>query len=164
MSNNGAIGKDNTLPWKLGSDLKRFKDLTTGKVILMGRKTHDSIGKPLPNRTNVVVSTRPGKDILTYAVPSLLWESTWDKALAVSRALDVVGEIMVIGGATIYTLALPECDRIYLTTIDIDVPDADTFFPAFNRADFLVTHEEKVTDEKAGLSYIYEILDRIVKV
>jgi dihydrofolate reductase len=113
MSENGVIGRDGDLPWRLSADLKRFRQLTTGHAIVMGRKTWESIGRPLPERRNIVISRRTdfvaeGADV----VHSL------DEALALSADHD---EVFVIGGATIYRLALPTCDRLFVTLVHADV-------------------------------------------
>lgn len=120
-----AIGVDGTLPWHLPDDLKRFKSLTLGKTILMGRKTAQSIGRALPGRTNLVLTrgaTAPYRDML--AVHSL------DEAIA--RAGD--GELAVIGGGQVYALALPRADALHLTLVDTTLARADAHFPAWDEA------------------------------
>lgn len=127
MARNGVIGRDNGLPWRLSSDLKRFKAGTMGKPILMGRKTFDSIGKPLPGRLNVVVTRDPDWQAEgAAAAPSLAAAI----ALAESRMGDMPGadEICVIGGGEIYALALPVADRLHVTHVEAEV-DGDTVFP-----------------------------------
>ncbi len=119
VSRNGVIGKDNKLPWHLPEDLKRFKALTMGHPIIMGRKTFESIGKPLPGRTNIVITHQ--KNFAYYGAtttPSL------DEAL---RMTEKEGEVFVIGGAQVFKHALPAADKLYLTLIDRDV-EGDTFF------------------------------------
>jgi dihydrofolate reductase len=129
MSENRVIGRDNDLPWHLPEDLKRFKSLTTGKPVIMGRKTFDSIvsrlGKPLPNRTNIVISRSSNE------IPGALVSNSIEAALGKARAIaakDGQEEIMIIGGAEIFRETLPVTDRIYLTVIH-DTIEGDAFFP-----------------------------------
>jgi len=132
VARNGVIGRDNSLVWRLSSDLKRFKALTMGKPILMGRKTWDSIGRPLPGRRSLVI-TRDR----TLALPDATVVRDWDEALA------AVGgdELMVVGGAEIYRLALPHADRLHLTEVDA-APEGDAYFPPFERDLFRETLRE----------------------
>jgi len=117
---NNAIGLDNQMPWHLPADLKYFKDLTTGHPVIMGRKTFESIGKALPNRRNIVISNNSSLEIEGCEVVSSL-----EKAIALC---DPEKEIMIIGGASIYELAMPKAKRIYRTLVDVS-PHADKFFP-----------------------------------
>ncbi len=130
MARNRVIGRDNDMPWNIPEDLRRFRDLTMGKPVIMGRKTFESIfarlGKPLPGRTNIVVSRTGTPERPGYTVCATLGAAI-DLARAEARALGLA-EIFVIGGAQIYALALPLADRIYLTEIDA-VPGGDAFFP-----------------------------------
>ena len=122
---NGVIGQDNRLPWHLPEDLKAFKRITLGKPLIMGRKTYESIGRPLPGRTNIVLSRQSD-----WAPEGVRIAGDFDEALAIAR--EVAGdddEVMVIGGEQIYRLALPLADRLYLTLVDQEVP-GDTCFPA----------------------------------
>ena len=131
VADNGVIGRDNTMPWRLGSDLKRFKALTVGKPVVMGRKTYLSIGKPLPGRTNIVVSRDAG-----FAAPGLLVAGSLDAALSAARddALRRGGhEIVVIGGSDIYAQCMPLADRLEITHVHAR-PDGDTRFPPIDRA------------------------------
>jgi dihydrofolate reductase len=131
MSQNRAIGARGGIPWKMPGDLARFKAMTLGKPILMGRKTFDSIGRPLPGRPNLVVS-RSVREVLGGEVFSSI-----DAALV--RAAQLGDEVMVIGGEQIFSALLPRAERVYLTTIDLEVPQADTFFPALNPAEWVAT-------------------------
>ena len=124
VAENGVIGRDGDLPWRIPADLKFFKETTTGHPIVMGRKTHQSIGRALPGRKNIVITRDPdfvGDDIAVVS----------DLDAAISSAGDAA-EVMVIGGAQIYELALPHADRIYLTEVHV-AADGDTHFPAFDR-------------------------------
>ena len=125
MAQNGVIGRDNALPWRLPADLKRFKEFTLGKPILMGRKTFEAIGRPLPGRANLVL-TRDRDWRAAGAIPV----HSVEEALLQTRTCD---ELVAIGGAEIYRLLLPLARRIYLTHVHADVP-GDTYFPAFDPA------------------------------
>jgi dihydrofolate reductase len=120
MDRNRAIGKGGRLPWHLPDDLRRFKALTLGHTVLMGRKTFESIGRPLPGRRNVVLTRNPN-----FQVEGVEVVSTLEAGLA-------GGEIMVIGGGEVYTLALPLARRMWLTLVDTEIIGADTFFPEFD--------------------------------
>ncbi len=148
---NGIIGNKGALPWHLPADLKRFKAITVGKPVVMGRKTFESIGKPLPGRQNIVLTRQPGwtADGVTV-VPNL--------AEAVAAAgLDprIRGHIMIIGGAEIYALALPIATRVELTEVDA-APDGDTILPAFDPARWIeVARETHAAEgERPGFSFI----------
>lgn len=124
MSNNRCIGKDNTLPWHLPEDLKHFKNKTMGKPVIMGRKTYESIGKPLPGRTNVVVSrqTRP------VGIPTeVIWAGSLDEAF---NALRGVPEAWIIGGGEIYSQGLKYASELIVTRVNQEVL-GDTYFPEF---------------------------------
>jgi dihydrofolate reductase len=123
MAQNGVIGRDNTLPWRLPEDLKRFKEFTLGKPILMGRKTFEAIGRPLPGRANLVLTR--DRD---WRAPGVIPVHSVEEALLQTRTCD---ELVAIGGAEIYRLLLPMARRIYLTHVHADIP-GDTYFPAFD--------------------------------
>jgi dihydrofolate reductase len=129
MTRNRVIGKDNRLPWKLPRDLKYFKETTLGSPIIMGRKTLDSMGRALPGRLNLVISTQPEKIAApAIGVPSL--------EAAIARAQrENTQEIFIIGGAQIFENALPRADRLYITWIDSPF-DGDVFFPNFALENF----------------------------
>lgn len=148
---NNAIGKNNQLLWHLPADLKHFKTLTTGHTVFMGRKTYESIGKPLPNRRNIVISKSIKEIAGCEVAPSL------------EEALLLPGknaEVMIIGGAAIYNLALPKADRIYLTRVHQDF-EADTFFPKIDLQTWQETERENFSpDEKNLLAYSFITLNR----
>jgi dihydrofolate reductase len=123
MARNRVIGANGAIPWHLPGELKRFKELTMGHPIVMGRKTWESIGRPLPGRTSVIVTRR--KD---YTAPGARIAHTLDAAIA---ACDGNDEIFVIGGAELYAQALPRAGRIYLTTVDAEIA-GDTLMPEFD--------------------------------
>ena len=119
MSLNRVIGRANTIPWHLPEDFKWFKKMTTGRVIVMGRKTFESIGKPLPNRTNAVVTRGPAiPDVITI------------RDLAAFDPAEFRQEVFVIGGAQIYSQLLPRCSDLFLTVVQREI-DGDAFFPEF---------------------------------
>jgi dihydrofolate reductase len=130
---NGVIGRDNGMPWQLPDDLKHFKALTLGKPVLMGRKTFDSIGKPLPGRTNLVLTR-----VANWAVPGAAAVPDLDAAL---RAAGAAAELVVAGGAQVYALALPRASRIYLTRIHA-VIEGDTRLPDFDLSAWYETSRE----------------------
>mgnify|MGYP003500944945 FL=1 len=133
MDDNRAIGIDNGLPWHLPDDLKRFKALTTGKTVLMGRKTAESLGRALPNRINLVL-TRSG------CVPFEGMRAVGTLSQAVQACAN--GELMVIGGGEIYALAMPFARRMHLTHVDVRLPQADAYFPEFSAASWRKTAEQ----------------------
>jgi dihydrofolate reductase len=152
MTRDRVIGRDNDLPWRLSEDLKRFKRITTGKPIIMGRKTYDSIGRPLPNRLNIVV-TRSAE----FKAPGCTVVHSLDDALA---AAGDVEEVLVIGGATLYEEALPRADRLYLTWVEADVA-GDTFFPTFDVSGWRVEEDMQLpADEKNEHPTTYQVLAR----
>jgi len=126
IGDNGAIGKDGKVPWRIPEDLKHFKNVTMGHAIIMGRKTWDEVGRPLPGRRNLVVSRQPG-----LALEGAEVFPTLEAAIAAARTTDP--EPHVIGGSTIYDAAMPLATRIHLTEVHRDV-EADTFFPPFDRS------------------------------
>lgn len=147
-----AIGKGNTLPWHLPDDLKRFKALTQGKPLLMGRKTAQSLGRALPGRRNLVL-TRSGHVPFAgmEAVASL------DDAMAMTRS-DGADELCVIGGGEIYALCLPQATRMYLTHVETTVDGADAFFPRFDAAQWRVTQRQSHVAD-ATHAHAFEFVD-----
>ena len=155
---NGIIGRDNALPWRLTGDLKRFKEITMGKPIIMGRKTYESIGRPLPGRTNIVLSRDPA-----FRADKIKVVSDFPSAEAVAQDAArraAVSEIMVIGGAGIYRLAFPHADRIYLTEVHAAV-QGDAVFPSYDKAEWIEqsrTYQRAANDETSDYSFV--TLDR----
>ena len=147
-ANNDVIGSDGDLPWHLPDDLRNFKRITMGKPIVMGRKTHESIGRPIPGRRNIIL-TRDA----SYEADGC------DVAHSAAQALELAGgaeEIMVIGGGEIYRLFLPVADRIYLTRVDAD-SDGDTIFPAPDAAEWeLVSSDAHAADDRHA--YAFEVM------
>ncbi len=131
-----VIGQDNTLPWHLPNDLKHFKQVTTGKTIVMGRSTFESIGRTLPNRKNVVLTHNQ-----SFTAEGVTVVHQLDNVLA-------LGEVMIIGGATIYQQFLPYADDLYITKIHHEFA-GDTFFPTWDEQQFkVIEQEEGIVDEK----------------
>lgn len=152
---NNVIGRDGRLPWHIAEDLKRFKRLTIGKPVIMGRRTSESIGKPLAGRRNIVVS---GRRCLTIAGCEVV--ASPDEALALAADAD---EAMVIGGGRLYEQLLPLADRIYLTRVHSAV-EGDACFPELNDEDWrVVSREDFPADESRHLGYSFITLDRIWK-
>lgn len=155
---NLVVGIDNKLPWHLPEDLKYFKRITTGKAIVMGRKTYESIGRPLPNRTNIVISRNPDfKADGVVVVPSI--EAAIEHAENVNL-INGEDEVMIIGGATIYEAALPQADRLYLTHVHAKV-EGDAYFP---KVDFTQFEEKGREDYQASetnpYDYSFVVYDR----
>ena len=156
MAKNRVIGRNNALPWQLPPDLKRFKELTMGHHIVMGRKTYESIGRPLPGRTSVIITRQPD-----YQVPGAIVVTSIDQALKVcSAGKEVDQEIFVIGGAQIYRQSLGLCQRIYITEIQQEF-DGDTLFPELNQQEWREISREKYRlNDGDGLEYHFVVLDR----
>lgn len=152
VSSNNAIGKDNQLLWHLPADLKHFKEITTGHPIIMGRKTYDSIGRPLPNRRNIVITRN--KDLSIAGV-----EIVGSIAEAISLCAQE-NEVFIIGGAEIYKHALPLTNSIYLTVVHQHY-EADAFFPELNENEWATIHQEyHEADEKNSVAYTFSTLER----
>jgi dihydrofolate reductase len=151
LARNGAIGRDNQLLWRLPEDLKRFKQLTLGHPIVMGRKTFDSIGRPLPGRRNIVVTRDRA-----WQADGVETAHSLDDALALAGE---VPEVDIIGGAEIWALALPRADVLELTEIEHDF-DGDAFFPPWPRQQFRETARSTHT-AAAGWTYHFVTYERI---
>lgn len=154
-SDNNAIGKDGKMPWHLPNDLKHFKNVTWGLPVVMGRKTFDSLGKPLPGRKNIVISRNSGwKNDNAIGVKSI------EDALFLAKQMDVK-ELMVIGGGEIYKLLFEKARRIYLTRVEGEF-EADTFFPAVDDKLWqLVSNDTYKADEKNNYNYAFQVWERI---
>jgi dihydrofolate reductase len=159
IADNGVIGRDNGLPWRLSSDMAFFKRVTMGKPIIMGRKTWESLPKkPLPGRTNIVVTRDAG-----YAAEGAELAMSASAALALGRALAVqagADEIMVIGGAQLYAEVFDHADRLYITEVHT-APEGDVSFPAFDRRQWReVSRERHAAGEKNSADYSFVVLER----
>lgn len=154
-ANNNVIGKDNQLLWRLPNDMKFFKNVTWGMPVVMGRKTFESLGKPLPGRKNIVLSRKSGlKTEGAVVVKSL------EGAQFLVKEMDVK-EMMVIGGGEIYDLVFEKARRIYLTRVDAE-PEGDTLFPAIDPQEWkLVSKKDHEADEKHAYNYSFQVWERI---
>ncbi len=151
LSENRVIGKAGAIPWHLKDDFRRFKERTTGHAIIMGRKTHESIGRPLPGRTNIVITRDSSREI-----PGCIVVGSLNDALARAREVESE-EIFVIGGGQIYAEVLPLADRLYLTLVHA-IMDGDAFFPEY--AEIFGKTVEKEEFEEAGYRLTYLTLER----
>ena len=160
VSQNGVIGRDNDMPWRLSSDLRRFKALTLGKPVIMGRKTWESIGRPLPGRPNLVVTRDAGFRAEGAEVFTSL-QAAVERGQSLVAELGV-DEVCIIGGGNIYAQALPFTDRVYLTRVLAHI-DGDTYFPELAADEWqMVSHEEVPMGEKDSHTTRFEIHDRRV--
>lgn len=153
---NNAIGIDNNLPWHLPADLKHFKDITTGHFVIMGRKTYESIfsmlGKPLPNRKNIVISSNLALEL--------------DKDVLICNSIEnttkIIGnnEAFIIGGEQIYKLALPLADKLYITEVQTKIKNGNKFFPKLDNTWKEISREKHEADEKNKFAYDFVIYER----
>lgn len=151
---NGVIGKDNQMPWHLPADLAWFRQNTTGKPVIMGRKTFESIGRPLPKRTNIVLSRKP------YEYEGVIWKESLESAL---EAVKESEEIMLIGGGELFKQYLPYADKLYLTQIQAHI-DGDTFFPLLNWDEWEIEFEQyREKDEQNPYACRFLILRKKLK-
>lgn len=152
MDKNRVIGKDNDLPWRLSADLKHFKKITMGKPIIMGRKTYDSIGKPLPGRENIILT----RDASFTAEGCTVMHSLNE----IFEYCSAHEEIMIMGGATLYAVTLEQADKLYITQVHAEV-EGDTWFPDF---DITAWHEtdrlDFNADDKNDYDYSFIVLER----
>lgn len=150
IARNGVIGQENDLPWRLPDDLKRFKEITLGKPVVMGRKTFESIGKPLPGRENRVISRRQ-----EISIPGCQVYSSLQDALSGPQP-----EIMVIGGGQIYAEALPLAQRLYLTEVDVEA-EGDVYFPKIDPLEWHeVSKDIHPADPRHRYGFVYRVLER----
>ncbi|MBP6057379.1 MAG: dihydrofolate reductase [Nitrosomonas sp.] len=158
MARNRVIGQDNKLPWHLPADLKHFKSLTMGKTIVMGRKTYESIGRPLPGRTNIIITQQRN-----FEVPgATVIHSIEDALLVCEQANATNGECFIIGGEGLYRQTIAICQRMYVTEIQRDF-EGDTIFPKYDPGEWEETQREKYfADSDNNMEYHFVILDRKV--
>jgi dihydrofolate reductase len=159
-AHNNVIGRNNELPWHLPQDLKYFKSHTLGKPIIMGRKTFESIGKPLPSRTNIVITRQ--KD---WSFSGVLVAKNIAEALEIGQTFrneqnNLAEEIVVIGGAEIYRHTLPIADRVYLTQIEADIDGADAYFPELSPTQWKLV-SELPGERDANIKHKFLVFDRI---
>ncbi|WP_263080754.1 dihydrofolate reductase [Endozoicomonas sp. Mp262] len=158
VAENNAIGINNKMPWYLPGDLRYFKAVTMGKPIIMGRKTFESLRKPLPGRTNIVITRDK-----SYSIEGARVVHSLEDALSLAEdiaMIDGVQELMVIGGGEIYRQALPKAGRLYLTKVYQSF-EGDAFFPEIDQGQWQeVAREDHQTDDEQHLTYSYLVLDR----
>jgi dihydrofolate reductase len=156
IAKNNAIGKNNQLLWHIPADLKRFKKITSGHQVIMGKLTFESLPfRPLPNRTNIVITDKPGE---TFEGCTTVY--------SISEALNLCNaqeESFIIGGGSIYRQFLPHCNKLYITLVNKDF-EADTFFPEINREEWeLIESEDVENDPSLGFSYSFLTFEKILK-
>lgn len=152
IARNRVIGHRGDLPWHLSADLKRFRALTLGKAVIMGRKTYQSIGRPLPERRNIIL-TRDA----TFQAPGCEIVTQWESFIDAYRG----GDLFVIGGEALYAKALPYADRLYLTWIDAEFP-GDTFFPDFAVNDWDLLETTSILDDpRVPFAYRFDVYQRV---
>lgn len=156
MGRKRELGNGNKLPWHLPDDLARFRDITRGHSIIMGRKTYESIGKVLPDRKNIIVTRDPG-----YAAPGGTVAGSMEEALQEARKGGGADEeIFVIGGGEIYKLALPYADKMYLTFVDAEIP-ADTYFPEFDENEWRVVGAvPHAADDRHAFPFVFKTYEK----
>jgi dihydrofolate reductase len=156
IGKNNELGKENKLLWSLPADMKHFKDITTLHTVIMGRKTFESIGRPLPNRRNIVITKN-----VSYKKEGV------EVAHSLAHALDLIKdkneEIFIIGGGELYKETMPIADKLYITHVNAEDKEADTFFPeiipvVWNE----VKHEEHEADEKNPLPYTFSVYEKFI--
>ena len=154
VAKNGVIGRNNQLPWHLPQDLKYFKSVTLGKPVIMGRKTYESIGRPLPGRANIVITRNP-----EWVAEGVKVAHSFGEAVQVANGLGT-SEAMIIGGAEIYKAALSVVQRIYLTRVDLE-PDGDAFFAEPDSSIWsLISSVDGEADTSPGYTFLtYDRLD-----
>lgn len=149
---NRVIGKDNELPWHIPEDLRYFKQKTVGKGIIMGRKTYESIGRPLPKRKNIIVTRQPD-----FEAPGATVTHSLDEAIRLAEAVDE--EVMIIGGAEIFKETLAKADRLYVTRID-QAFDGDTIFPVYNDSEWQLVSDSGKHESEEGIPYAFLVYER----
>ncbi len=176
VADNGAIGKDNDLLWHIAEDMKYFKRTTTGNPVVMGFRTFLSVGRPLPKRVNIVISTRPWADVPEGVIVARSLEEAYSLAekavgggetsakkvsVEEENAADVDRKIFIMGGGETYRKALPTTDKLYITHVHTAIEDADTFFPVI---DPVIWEEESATpvatDPETGYTYEFKVYRR----
>lgn len=146
-----AIGRNNEIPWHLPNDLKYFKKITSGHCVVMGRKCFESIGKPLPNRTNIIITRDKN-----FKAEGCLVVHSFDEAEHIATQLNEK-ELMIIGGGEIYTYYLSKAHTLYITEVDVYIQDAEIFFPKVDFTSFILTrYEEGSVDEKNIYSHRFK--------
>jgi dihydrofolate reductase len=154
-ANNNAIGKNGVMPWHLPNDLKHFKNVTWGMPVIMGRKTFDSLGKPLAGRKNIVITRQAH-----WEAPGTVAVTSMDDALFLVRETDAK-EAMVIGGGEIFNMVFDKANRIYMTRVEAE-PEGDTFFPSIDPKQWkLVSQKNYEADEKNAFNHSFQTWERV---
>ena len=149
---NGLIGKDNDLPWRLSADLRYFRQITMGKPIIMGRRTHESIGRPLPGRENIIITSDQG-----YQAEGCTVMHSLQSAL---QHCEQYQEVMIMGGASLYQQCLPLADKIYLTQVDAEL-SGDTWFPEWDKTQWqCISQQDHPADENNDYPYSFMVYER----
>jgi dihydrofolate reductase len=152
---NNAIGKEGALPWHLPNDMKHFKNVTWAMPVIMGRKTFETLGKPLKGRKNIVITRQKG-----FKPEGAIVVNNFEDALFVAKETDAK-EAMVIGGGEIYKMAFAKAGRIYLTRVDAE-PEGDTFFPELDKKAWkLVSQKDNLPDEKNSYAHSFQVWEKI---
>jgi dihydrofolate reductase len=152
LAENRVIGRENQLPWRISADLGHFKAVTMGKPIIMGRRTFESIGRPLPGRTNIVITRDE-----SFQADDILVVHSIERALAAAEGHD---EVMVIGGANVYRQLLPRATRLYLTEVKATV-EGDAWFPEFDNGEWQeIERESHTADDRNEFDYDFVVLER----
>lgn len=152
---NNVIGKDNDIPWRLPADLKYFKRRTLNHHIIMGRKTFESIGRPLPKRTNIIVTRNP-----FYIASNCLVTSSIQEALQLAKD-NGEEEVFIIGGGEIYRQSIALCNRVYLTLVDTVIENGEVFFPELSTEEWEeISSETHQPDEKNEFTYTFKVFER----
>tara|TARA_Y100000817_G_scaffold269845_1_gene227602 strand:+ start:123 stop:614 length:492 start_codon:yes stop_codon:yes gene_type:complete len=155
ISKNNVIGKENSLPWNIGEDLKRFKELTSNNIIVMGRKTYESIGRPLPNRRNIVLSNNTDLNIENVEVVN-----SSQKVLDLYKKNIGEEDLYIIGGTYIYDLFLENCEYLYITFIDKEF-EGDAYFPKINWQEWELINEVKKFDSVEKIDFYFRNYKRV---
>ena len=153
----GEIGLNNKLLWHIKEDLVNFKKITSGKMVVMGRKTFESIGKPLPNRTNIVVTrdeSYKADGVIVVNDPMMVFDLALEMENEIESNAEIEFELMICGGADIYKLYMPYAQRVYLSEVEYDGP-CDTYFPKLNEMDWKVIHQQDFE------SFKFKIFERL---
>ncbi len=157
VSKNGVIGKNNEVPWYLPEDIKFFKRTTLNHHVIMGRKTLESIVNPLPKRTNIVITRDP-----FFIATNVIVTHTIEEALEFA-ATNAEEEVFILGGGEIYKISMPYLDKLYLTEVDIEIPDGEAHFPEVNWEEWQLTSEDPhLPDDKNEFAYNFKIYERKV--
>ena len=155
VAKNNVIGKDNDIPWYLPADLKYFKSRTMGHHIIMGRKSYESIGRPLPKRTNIIVTRNP-----FFIATNCLVVHSVEEALEIAHD-NGEEEVFIIGGAQIYELSLPFLDKLYITEVDLEV-EGEVFFPKLNMEEWkLISEDPRKAEGRNEYDYVFKVYERV---